>query len=143
MSVLCCTDGDSGRKYGFVKTSNLFVPAYRTVFGPDLPIVVLMRHPGAVVESFLRVKFPWAFDVDGLLQHSAFQEAFSVPLDRLKSYAGTSLGRLAVRWVVENAYLLKHSSQWGVHLLFYEDVIAEPATKIRALCQRLCVCRRR
>ena len=117
--------------------SNLFIPAYRTLFGPSLPIVVLMRHPGAVVESFLRVKFPWATDISQLRQQTAFAERFDLPLAGLQRFDHTDATKIAIRWVLENGYLLQHAAQFGVHLLFYEDLIADPVPTIHSLCDQI------
>jgi hypothetical protein len=117
--------------------SNLFIPAYRALFGSTLPIVVLMRHPGAVIESFLRVKFPWAADLSQLLQQTAFAERYHLPLAALQRCNHSDVEKVTVRWVLENGYLLQHGAALGVHLLFYEDLLASPVTTIHALCTRI------
>lgn len=117
--------------------SNLFIPAYRAIFGFDLPIIVLMRHPGAVVESFLRVKFPWAFDVSRLLQQGAFQEMYGIPLKKLQAVAGSDVEKLMVRWVVENGYLLANADHLKIHIVYYEDLRVNPVNQIKRICRKV------
>lgn len=117
--------------------TNLLVPVYGAIYGSALPIVVLMRHPGAVVESFLRVRFPWAFDIEQLLQQTSLQEEYGIPVDRLGAYADSEVGILAVRWVIENAYLLKHGNSLGITLIHYEDLVTEPVEVLLNLCDRV------
>jgi hypothetical protein len=114
----------------------LLIPSIRALFGPSLPILVLVRHPGAVVESFMRVKFPWGFDVKMLLAQARFQEKYDVPLDQLADYATDPVGQLAVRWVIENGYLLQQAKTLGVDLIFYEDLVQDRATSVRSLFMR-------
>jgi len=116
---------------------NLLVPALRAMYGPSLPIVLLVRHPGAVVESFLRVNFPWAFDLGVLLKQHQLEEKFGVPIEKITAYADDAPGKIAVRWAVENAYLLKYGEQFNIRPLYYEDLVEDPAGQIRRLCTEL------
>lgn len=117
--------------------TNLFVPTYRTIFGHALPILAVIRRPESVVESFLRVKFPWAFDIDQLLAQADFQSDYGIPLDKLARYRESEVGRLMVRWVIENAYLLQNYQELGVKIIYYEDYKQDPVSKIRRLCKEL------
>lgn len=117
--------------------SNLFVPSYKSIFGDELPIVVLMRHPGAVVESFLRVRFPWAFDISQLLQQESFAQIYNIPLSSLRTYTDSDVGKIMVRWVMENVYLLENADDLGISIVFYEDLVTNPAQVVETLCVRL------
>ncbi|MCP3958355.1 MAG: sulfotransferase [bacterium] len=119
--------------------SNLFLPAYREIFGDGLPIVVLVRHPGAVVESFLRVRFPWGSDLSVLLeasQRELLEDRYGLPLARLARLAQSRAGAITLRWIVENAWLLANGREHGVHLELYEELVEHP-DRVAALCRRL------
>ncbi len=119
--------------------SNLFLPAYRAIFGDRLPILVVMRHPGVVVESFLRVKFPWAFDLGTLLeprQREQLEGRFGLPLAALARMADTEVGSLTLRWIVENGWMETHGRDLGIDLVLYEDLLEDPS-RVVSLCRRL------
>ena len=116
--------------------ANLLIPALRALFGPDLPILVLIRHPGAVVESFLRVEFPWSFDVSTLMAQDGLQRDYGVPIDRLRPYITNLAGQLAVRWVIENSYLLRCAATLDLDIIFYEDLVQDRVGYVRHLCTR-------
>ena len=116
---------------------NLLIPALRQMYGPDLPILVLMRHPGAVVQSMLRVKFPWAFDLATLLAQVNFAQTYQVPLDRLRGFTQDPVGQVTVRWLIENLYLFSRAEALGARLVFYEDLVEDPVGCITSLCAQL------
>ena len=114
--------------------TNLLIPAYREMFGPDLPIIAVVRRPEEVVESFLRVGFPWATDIDVLLEQTEPIQRWQLPVDQLRALAGTPVGALSIRWMIENLALLRGPSADGVHLVRYETLHKSPAETIRAVC---------
>ena len=119
--------------------TNLLLPTYRELFGDQLAILVLVRHPGAVAESFLRVNFPWAFDLSTLLepkQRALLERKHELPLDRLVPLADSKAGAVTLRWIVENAWVLKSGHGSGHELAFYEDLMGDP-TRIAHLFRRL------
>jgi len=117
--------------------SNLLIPTIHDLLGEEVPIVVLVRHPGAVVESMLRVKFPWTYDLSVLLEQKGFAERYNLPFKMLGNLAVDMVSQMTVRWVIENLYIFRHPGLSGVHLLFYEDLIAEPVKQVSYLCQEL------
>lgn len=116
---------------------NLLIPAIRQLYGRDLPIVVIMRHPGAVVASMLRVKFPWAFDLSTLVSQDAFAAKYAIPYSLLTSQALDPVSQITVRWLIENLYLFSEAQTLGVRMIFYEDLVADPINKIKDLCFQL------
>jgi len=116
---------------------NLIIPALRYLYGPTLPIVVLLRNPGAVVESMMRVRFPWAFDLSTLISQDEFAQKYTIPLKALGGCAAGPVEQVTVRWLVENLYLIKNAEGLGVRLVFYEDLVADPVAQITRLCYEL------
>lgn len=106
--------------------TNLLVPALRALFGPSLPIVLLVRHPGAVVESLLRKGFSFGPQVDHLLAQETLADVYGLPLDDLARLATSEAKRIAVRWLIENRPLLDHASALGLHVVRFEALAADP-----------------
>jgi len=116
---------------------NLIVPVLHNLYGNTLPIVVLVRHPGAVVQSMLRVNFPWAFDLSTLLAQKEFAHEYNIPFGLLKEQAKDPVSNITVRWLIENLYLFQNATSLGIKLVFYEDLIQDPIFKINQLCSEL------
>jgi len=116
---------------------NLLIPAIRSIYGMSLPIVVLMRHPGAVVDSFFRVKFPWAFNISTLLAQSEFFSTYNIPLAYFKEIAIDPVGVIMARWLIENLFLLRHAKRLNCKIVFYEDLVEDPVRQIGDLCESL------
>jgi hypothetical protein len=116
---------------------NLLIPLLRDTFGDDLSIIVLLRHPGAVVESMKRVKFPWAYDLSTLFAQEEFAKIYDLDFNCLKQQAQNPISKITIRWVIENKYLFKNSDDLKIRLLFYEDMISDPETQISTLCADL------
>lgn len=116
---------------------NLLIPAIRYLYGDSLPIVILFRHPGAVIDSFMRVKFPWAFDISTLLGQKEFLEMYGISLDFLNEIAVDPVGVIMARWLIENLYLFKHAESMGCRIVYYEDLLEDPVYQISRLCESL------
>lgn len=116
--------------------SNLFIPALRSIYGKELPIIVLIRNPVKVIESFMRVKFPWAFDLNTLLLQNGFEKNFNIKFDCLKEYDKCEIGKLAIRWAIENAYILKQHQKLNIDLVYYEEIYNNPVIKVTELCKK-------
>lgn len=113
---------------------NLLIPALRSLYGKKLPIIHLVRHPAAVVDSFLRVKFPWGFDLSTLSAQKVFAADYRIPLDLLIEQAIDPVSIITVRWLIENLYLFTYAKELGVKTIYYEDVINNPVESITRLC---------
>lgn len=116
---------------------NLLIPALRSIYGNELPIIVLIRNPIKVIESFMRVKFPWAFEIDTLVSQNELGMKYNLKLDHLKKYSNSDVGKLAIRWAIENAYILNRYKELNINLVYYEDIHNDPVTKIAELCKQL------
>ena len=114
---------------------NLLIPVLRNLYNNQLPIIVLVRHPGAVVESMLRVNFPWTYDLSTLFEQDQFFETYNLPVDLFLQNIHDPVGQLTTRWLIENLYLFNHADQLGIKLLFYEDLIRDPVGQVTQLCE--------
>ncbi len=90
---------------------------------PRSPMVLLVRHPCAVVESLERVR--WGPDT----VEQALSEVPPVEQDQVRQLVGdrpTTVGVLAGIWAVEVRALLDQTTPATAHLLTYEAVCADP-----------------
>jgi len=117
--------------------SNLFIPSYNTLYGDSLKIIVIIRNPFHVVESLSRAKFPWTLDIQTLLEQSEFGEKFNVPLEKLKQHCNTKTGIYAVRWVIENSFLINMPEKLDVHIYYYENLLKNPLQNMDEMCRLL------
>ena len=103
----------------------------------DRRVALIVRHPGAVIESELRGE--WQADLvleryrkDGIL-HEMTQDRYRGLLAR----SLTPVEALATRWVVENQLAVERAAADGVTVVHYERLKSSPDEEWRRLCQAL------
>lgn len=117
--------------------TNLLIPAYRSIFGEDLSIVVVIRRPQDVVESLMRVGFSWATEIETLLDQKPVVDRWQLPTAELRKLSRSPAAALATRWLIENIGLLRADPMPGVHTLRYERLRESPVEVVRDLCARV------
>lgn len=106
----------------------------------DVPIVLLLRHPGAVIESRLRLGGPdW--------QSSALLERFRADRELCDTHlggVGTLLHRElspveahAMAWCIENQIPLQDARRLGLVVIFYETLVGSSEHEWGGLVDRL------
>jgi hypothetical protein len=104
---------------------------------PQIPVVLLMRHPCAVAQSQMDLaQTDLAWDVDlakQFLSQPELVEDMLAPFGAEMARAGTKWERQIVAWCVENFVPLKQCSASDVHLMFYEDLCQKPEIEIAKL----------
>jgi hypothetical protein len=105
---------------------------------PEIPIVFLIRHPCAVVNSW--IKLGWGRADNGEendLTHCLIQEALIrdhlAPHMTAINGAGSEFEELIFLWSILNYIPLRQLSQSDVHFIFYENVCLEPENEARRL----------
>jgi hypothetical protein len=97
----------------------------------DARIVLLMRHPGAAVESRLRFASHW--DPFPLLQkYQNDSELMRGPLSAQASWLTTKLSRveaLTAIWCIENIVPAGQAAANGYVIAFYEELLEQPAVE--------------
>ncbi len=120
----------AGRRLIKVIHGNLMLKWIRSCF-PHLPIVLLLRHPCAIVQSLLKLGWPTALehilDQDGLL--STVLQPFRQAIE----HAQTPFERHLLLWCVETYVPLKELAPNDVHLVFYEELCQHPGRELAAL----------
>ncbi len=107
---------------------NLMLPWLRAHF-PHVPIVLLLRHPGAVVDSWRRQPWKQRLSAAPLLAQRELVEAH-----RLHEWVGRTLGDIEdalLAWCIENVVPLREVAHGQMLVVFYEDLVAHPQRELR------------
>lgn len=104
-----------------------------------VPVVHLRRHPCAVVASLLGANWHWDF---GRLRLAAMRSAF-LPATAgrpalLQAFDTDALSRIAAVWALSERHVAQalRGRPWA-RILTYEDLLADPAARLAALCRDL------
>ena len=108
---------------------NLLLPWLHARF-PQMPMVLLLRHPCAVVTSQFRLAEDWHVDLRRFLRQDALMqdhlEAVRDPLERAAA-EGSEFERHVMAWAIDNYVPLRMLTSGGVHVCFYERFCVDPA----------------
>lgn len=104
--------------------------------------VLIVRHPGAVIESELRGEWNAEFALNRFRADSRLHELTS---DRYRSLLARDLSpveALTARWVIENQWPIDQAAGNGVTVVHYERLKAHPDTEWQRVCGALNLARR-
>ncbi len=88
--------------------------------------VLIVRHPGAVIESELRGTWNAAFALDRFRNDSRLHELTNGRYLRLLGRELNTVEALATRWVIENQWVAQAAEANGVTVTFYEQLRSVP-----------------
>lgn len=100
-------------------------------------IVLIVRHPAAVIESELRSAWKPEFALERFRSDTRLHEMTN---DRYRPLLTRSLGHiegLAARWTIENQWVIERAVESGITVVFYERLKASPATEWNVIRQAL------
>jgi len=98
--------------------------------------VLILRHPGAVIESMLRLGGDDWDPVVALEFYSRQKQLLDCFDSQVVSRIGncnSDLERYMMVWCLENALPVQQAARDGVHVVFYEDLVLRPETTWPAL----------
>ena len=98
---------------------------------PCMPIILLLRHPCAVVHSYR--KQGWYGALEPLLSQQRLVADFLSPHEQAIRRARTPLERAAYIWCIETMVPLKQFKPGEIHLVFYENVVVDGTNEIERL----------
>ena len=100
---------------------------------PEVPIMLLIRHPCAVVCS--RMELGWATDLDiePLLSQPELIEDHLLPYMDLIKNAKTMEEKHTIIWCVNNLVPLKQFNPNEVKIVYYENLCTQPKKELPAL----------
>jgi hypothetical protein len=98
---------------------------------PGMPIVLLMRHPCAVVSS--RLALGWRDNLDETMAQRDLVEDHLLPVERRIRAARDPFERHLFLWCIDNYVPLRQFRPGAIHLLFYENLLLRPGPELRRL----------
>ena len=110
--------------------ANLLLGWMRANF-PGMPIILLLRHPCAVVAS--RLALGWKDNLSETVGQEELVEDFLRPMEPEIRGARDAFERHLFLWCIENYVPLRQFAPGEIHLAFYENFLARPEDEIRRL----------
>jgi Sulfotransferase domain len=102
---------------------------------PEIPIVLLLRHPCAVVAS--RLSLEWGTELSVFLEQPQLMADWLEPYRSVLSETSDPFERHILRWCVETWIPLKQFRTGEIHVAFYEEFCEEPERAVTGLFQFL------
>jgi hypothetical protein len=96
-----------------------------------MPIILLLRHPCAVVAS--RLALGWKDNLSETMEQQALVEDFLLPMEAEIRAAKADFERHLFLWCIDNYVPLKQFGPKDVHLTFYENLLARPEAELQSL----------
>jgi hypothetical protein len=118
-------------RYRLIKEirANLFLKWIHNAF-PEIPLLLLIRHPCAVVLSRMRLGWATDTDIDSFLRQNKLVDDFLAAQTDLVRGAKTIAEKHAVIWCVHNLVPLKQFGPQGLGIVFYENLCSQPEIEI-------------
>jgi hypothetical protein len=110
--------------------ANLMLGWMRTNF-PGMPIILLLRHPCAVVAS--RLALGWKDNLCETMEQEELVEDFLLPMETEIRAASDDFERHLFLWCIDNYVPLMQFESGQIHLAFYEDLLVSPEEELRSL----------
>jgi hypothetical protein len=112
--------------------ANLILAWLRKNF-PDVPQVLIIRHPCAVVSSWLNLGWSPDRDIVAMLEQSKLvEDFFNDKLEYIQQFQ-TLEERIAFVWCANYLVPLCQPRMKGLHIVFYEYLITQPEIEIPKL----------
>ena len=110
--------------------ANLLLGWMRANF-PGMPIILLLRHPCAVVAS--RLALGWRDNLSETMEQENLLEDFLLPMEAEIRAARDDFERHLFLWCIDNYVPLKQFESGQIHLAFYESLLVNPEAELRSL----------
>jgi hypothetical protein len=98
---------------------------------PGMPIVLLLRHPCAVVSS--RLALGWKDNLGETMAQEDLVEDFLLPVEAEIRAARNDFERHLFLWSIDNYVPLRQFARGEIHLVYYEDLLENPEDGLRSL----------
>ena len=110
--------------------ANLLLGWMRAHF-PGMPIILLLRHPCAVVAS--RLALGWRDNLEETMEQEALVEDFLRPMEAEIRAARDDFERHLFLWCIDNFVPLRQLGPGEIHLAFYENLLVNPEDELKGL----------
>ena len=98
---------------------------------PGMPIILLLRHPCAVVAS--RLDLGWKDNLSETMEQRELVDDFLLPMEAEIRAAQGDFERHLFLWCIDNYVPLRQFGPQEMHLTFYENLLAHPEVELRSL----------
>jgi hypothetical protein len=98
---------------------------------------LIVRHPCAVVESRYRLRWNPSVVLTRYHGNRRLHELTGGRYWDLLNSELTFVQALTLTWIIENQWPVEHSQEGGYSVVFYEDLVSNPSTSWRILCDSL------
>ncbi len=98
---------------------------------PEIPMLLLLRHPCAVAHSNLQLRFET--HLDHLLTQTDLVEDFLEPYRRDMENASTQFEKYIFMWCADNYVPLKQFAPGEIEIVFYENLCVKPEEEIKRI----------
>ena len=98
---------------------------------PGMPMILLLRHPCAVVASQLALG--WGDVLAETMEQEELVEDFLLPVEAEIRAARDPFERRLFSWCIENYVPLRQFAPGEIHLAFYEEFLVRPEHELRRL----------
>lgn len=98
---------------------------------PEIPIILLLRHPCAVANS--KLKLGWNSHLDDFLAQDNLMDDFLNPFKKELEDAHDLFDKHIFMWCVENYIPLKQFSEGEILVVFYENLCRDPQNEIEKI----------
>lgn len=133
-------DHSSGWWYDglIVKTTfaNLFA-GWAASHLPNVPKVLIVRHPCAVAESKTGLDSMWVVEPMKFWNQKDLREDYLQPYEATIRETTDPFLKYVVCWAIEHAVLLPQAVDAGIHVIHYEHLCTDPEAELAALYQHL------
>jgi hypothetical protein len=103
----------------------------------DCRIVLVVRHPGAVIESELRSGWNPSFALERFRNDSRLHELTNGRYVSLLARTLSHVEALATRWVIENQWVTESATASGITVVHYEKLRSSGGSEWARLCSAL------
>ena len=110
-----------------------FLLKWIDVHFPEIPIILLLRHPCAVANS--KLKLEWGTHLDDILRQDRLLADFLEPFEDEIRGAESSFEKHVFMWCIENYVPLKQFSSKEIKIVFYEKMCCNYEKEVRSLYQ--------
>ena len=110
--------------------ANLLLGWMRANF-PGMPIVLLLRHPCAVVAS--RLALGWKDNLHETMEQGDLVEDYLRPMEAEIHAARDDFERHLFLWCIDNYVPLQQFGRGEIHLAFYENLLVNPEEELHSL----------
>lgn len=100
---------------------------------PQLPIVLIIRHPCAVVSSWLKLGWTAERDWNGFLSQPDLVHDFLAERSALVEQLVWPEERIAATWCINHLVPFKQLDAGDVYIVFYENLVMQPELEVPRL----------